>query len=176
MDEVVLVNELDEPIGIMEKMAAHQQPNLHRAFSIFLFNGVGEMLLQQRAFGKYHSGGLWTNTCCSHPRPGEETLMAANRRLYEEMGIKTDLTKAFHFTYQAQFDNGLIEYEFDHVFVGRAIDPIRPNPDEVFDYCFKSIASIKEQILLEPALYTPWFKIALPRLEEFLEEKTPAIF
>lgn len=176
MDEVVLVNELDEEIGVMEKLAAHQQPNLHRAFSIFLFNANGEMLLQQRAFTKYHSGGLWTNTCCSHPRPGEDTLQAANRRLFEELGMSSELIKAFHFTYQAHFDNGLIEYEFDHVFVGEVTTPIVPNPDEVFDYSFQSITNIKNQIVQEPELYTPWFKIALPRLENYLKEHRPAFF
>ncbi len=118
LTEVILVNEADEPIGTMEKMEAHVKGLLHRAFSIFIFNSRGEMLLQQRAGGKYHNGGLWTNTCCSHPIPGEKVLSAAKRRLSEEMGFVTELSPAFNFTYKATFDNGLTEYEYDHVLTG----------------------------------------------------------
>src|SRR5215203_6397334 len=116
---VILVNEKDEEIGTMEKMEAHRKALLHRAFSVFIFNGRGEMLLQRRALKKYHSGGLWTNACCSHPRPGEVTADAAARRLREELGFVTTLNPAFQFVYRATFDNGLTEYEFDHVFLGK---------------------------------------------------------
>ena len=118
MEEVILVNEQDEQTGTIEKMEAHRKALLHRAFSVFIFNGKGEMLLQQRAMGKYHSPGLWTNACCSHPRPGEEVETAAFRRLKEEMGIETSLKKIFDFIYRTEFDNGLTEYEFDHVYIG----------------------------------------------------------
>src|ERR1700712_1529352 len=115
---VVLVNEMDDEIGTMEKMEAHLQLNLHRAFSIFIFNENGKILLQQRAFSKYHSGGLWTNTCCSHPRPGEETIDAAKRRLKEEMGFDCELVEKFHFIYKAPFENGLTEHELDFIYSG----------------------------------------------------------
>ena len=168
MPDVVLVNMQDEPIGVMEKMEAHCKPHLHRAFSIFLFNINGEMLLQQRASVKYHSPGLWTNACCSHPYPGEAVKDAANRRLMEELGITTALTKAFSFTYQAEFENGLFEHEYDHVFVGKFQGILHPDPQEVGDYCYKSIDAIKADLELKPSLYTPWFKIALPYLESYL--------
>lgn len=166
--EVVLVNEHDEQTGTMEKLAAHRTPNLHRAFSVFLFNSQGKMILQRRALHKYHSGGLWTNTCCSHPYPGEDVESAAQRRLKEEMGIEAPLQKAFHFTYQAQFDNGLIEYEFDHVFVGEYDGNIQPDPDEVGDYCYKSLEDIRQDLAVKPGIYTAWFGIAFPMLEQYL--------
>src|SRR6187455_158613 len=118
-DKVILVSEHDDMVGIMDKIEAHKQGLLHRAFSVFIFNGKGEMLLQQRALNKYHSGGLWTNACCSHPLPGEDNLEAASRRLREEMGFATDLEKIFEFTYKSVFENGLTEYECDHVFAGK---------------------------------------------------------
>lgn len=168
MDKVLLVNTQDEPVGTMEKMAAHRQPNLHRAFSIFIFDNQQKILLQQRAFNKYHSGGLWTNTCCSHPRPGEETIAAARRRLVEEMGFETEINRAFNFIYQANFDNGLHEYEYDHVFTGIYDGPVNPNPEEVAAFCYKSIEEIKTELQFKPHLYTEWFKIALPQLEAYL--------
>jgi isopentenyl-diphosphate delta-isomerase len=168
MEEVVLVNELDESTGTMEKMEAHRKPILHRAFSVFLFNNQQKMLLQQRAHAKYHSGGLWTNACCSHPRPGEDTFAAATRRIKEELGIDTNIDFAFHFIYQAAFENGLHEYEFDHVFTGTYNGKLQPNPSEVAAYCYKSIEEIKDDLLVKPQLYTEWFKIALPKLEEYL--------
>jgi isopentenyl-diphosphate delta-isomerase len=171
---VVLVNEYDEPIGEMEKMEAHSAPHLHRAFSVFLFDEKNRLLLQQRALHKYHSGGLWTNTCCSHPYPNEEVAMAATRRLKEEMGIEATLEKAFHFTYQASFSNGLFEHEFDHVFVGKiAQGTIEPNPDEVADYCFKTIDEIKQDMDMKSHKYTAWFKIALPHVEAFFLKNKP---
>jgi isopentenyl-diphosphate delta-isomerase len=169
MPDVVLVNESDEAIGTMEKMEAHQKPHLHRAFSIFLFNNQSEMLLQKRALKKYHSGGLWTNACCSHPYPGEAVSDAANRRLMEELGIATPLQKAFHFLYQAEFENGLFEHEFDHVFLGKFCGTLMPDPEEVADYCYKSLSEIKLDLELRPNAYTPWFKIAMPHLEKYLE-------
>lgn len=170
--DVILVDERDVQIGTMEKLEAHQKALLHRAFSIFVFNAKGEMLLHKRAANKYHSAGLWTNACCSHPGPGEETLLAAQNRLQEEMGISTELQKAFDFTYKAAFENGLTEHEFDHVYVGEYNGAIFPNKDEVSDYCFKPIADIKDSINSHPQKYTEWFKIALPKLENFLKMKT----
>ena len=123
------------------------------------------MLLQQRALQKYHSGGLWTNACCSHPRPGEDTLQAAKRRLAEELGFSTPLEKIFDFVYQAEFENGLTEYEFDHVFTGVYDDTIVPNKDEVKDYCFKSMEDIRESLASHPQKYTAWFRIAFEKVE-----------
>ncbi len=168
MTEVVLVNELDEPIGTMEKMAAHRNAFLHRAFSVFIFNKRGDMLLQQRAISKYHSGGLWTNACCSHPLPGEDILSAAKRRLQEEMGFATSLKKVFDFTYKSEFDNGLIEFEFDHVFVGQYNDRVNPNKEEVKDYCFKPMDDIRASLLLAGNKYTAWFHIAFPMIEKWI--------
>ncbi len=171
MAEVILVDEQDQPVGVMEKMEAHEKGLLHRAFSIFIFNNNGEMLLQQRALAKYHSGGLWTNACCSHPNPGEDTLVAARRRLTEEMGFETELTKAFSFIYRTDFDNGLTEHEVDHVYTGTYNGTIEPDADEVNDYVFQSIDQIKGFIASEPHLYTSWFKIAFPKLETYLAAK-----
>jgi isopentenyl-diphosphate delta-isomerase len=170
LEEVVLVNEKDEPVGTMEKMAAHEQAVLHRAFSVFVFNKNGVLLMQQRAFSKYHSGGLWTNTCCSHPRPGEHVADAANRRLQEEMGFTTSLTKAFDFTYKAAFDNGLTEHEFDHVFTGIYEGPIHFNPNEVASYAFMTEKELEEQIQETPARFTAWFHIAYPKLKAWMAD------
>lgn len=167
--DVILVDEHDVPVGAMEKMEVHQKALLHRAFSIFIFNGRGEMLLHKRADKKYHSGGLWTNACCSHPRPGEETQEAAEKRLQEEMGIVTPLKKAFSFIYKAAFDNGLTEYEFDHVFVGNYNGTIVPDREEVSDYCFKTIEEVRSSMQSHPQKYTEWFKIAFPKMEAYLE-------
>lgn len=169
MTEVILVNELDEPVGTMEKMAAHEKAVLHRAFSVFIFNSKGEMLLQQRALKKYHSGGLWTNACCSHPLPGEETIAAAKRRLYEELGFSTDLKKAFHFTYKAPFNNGLTEYEYDHVFTGRYEGTIYPDKEEVSDYCYMTLDAIEQSLQSHPQKYTAWFHIAFPQLKQWIK-------
>ncbi len=167
--DVILVDEHDVQTGTMEKMEVHQKALLHRAFSIFIFNEKGEMLLHKRAEKKYHSGGLWTNACCSHPQPGEETLAAAQMRLQEEMGFNTELKKAFDFIYKAPFDNGLTEHEFDHVFIGTYDGDIVPNAAEVSDYCFKRVAEIKNLIQSQPQKYTEWFKIAFPKMEAYLE-------
>lgn len=167
--DVILVDEHDVQTGIMEKMEVHQKALLHRAFSIFIFNSKGETLLHKRADKKYHSGGLWTNACCSHPRPGEETEAAAEIRLQEEMGFNTELKKVFHFIYKAPFDNGLTEHEFDHVFTGIYDGDIVPNADEVSDYCFKTVEEVKSSIQSHPQKYTEWFKIAFPKMEAYLE-------
>jgi isopentenyl-diphosphate Delta-isomerase len=167
--EVILVDEHDVQTGTMEKMEVHQKALLHRAFSVFVFNDKGEMLLHKRADKKYHSGGLWTNACCSHPKPGEETRVAAAIRLQEEMGFNTELTKAFDFIYNAPFDNGLTEHEFDHVFIGRYEGDIVPNTEEVSDYCYKPVDEIKTSIQTHPQKYTEWFKIAFPKMEAYLE-------
>jgi isopentenyl-diphosphate Delta-isomerase len=171
MTVVILVDEQDNETGLMEKMEAHEKAVLHRAFSVFIFNSAGEMLLQQRATVKYHSGGLWTNACCSHPLPGEATDAAAQRRLYEELGFNTPLQKAFDFIYKAAFDNGLTEYEFDHVFTGIYDGPVTPCTAEVQDYCFKTMDDIKLSIASHPHKYTEWFKIAFTRLEAFMDER-----
>ena len=167
MEEVILVDEADTPLGKMEKMEAHRKALLHRAFSVFIFNSKGEMLLQRRAAGKYHSPGLWTNACCSHPRPGEETLAAALRRLKEELGITTTLTKLFDFTYRSTYDNGLTEFEFDHVFVGIYDDRnVQLDPAEVSDFCFRSPGDIQTDLQRSPSKYTTWFHLAFPLVSE----------
>jgi isopentenyl-diphosphate Delta-isomerase len=166
IEEVILVDESDTPLGTMEKMEAHRRALLHRAFSVFIFNSKGEMLLQQRAPDKYHSAGLWTNACCSHPRPGEDTRAAAIRRLYEELRFTTPLEKLFHFTYKSEFDNGLTEFEFDHVFVGTYDAAIHPNKAEVSDYCHCSPEQIRESLRLQPDRFTSWFRLAFPLLTE----------
>jgi len=168
--DVILVDESDMQIGTMEKLEVHQKALLHRAFSVFVFNNSGEILLHKRALKKYHSAGLWTNACCSHPCPGEETLPSAKKRLQEEMGIDIPLKKAFDFTYKASFENGLTEYEFDHVFVGTYEGEIFPNADEVSDYCYKSVEEIRDSIQTHPQKYTEWFKIAFPKVEDFLNQ------
>lgn len=165
---VILVDREDNPIGIMEKMEAHEKGLLHRAFSIFIFNSNGEMLLQQRSLSKYHSAGLWTNACCSHPFPGELTADAAKRRLYEEMGFSTPIYERFSFIYKTTFDNGLTEHEVDHVFTGTYDGTITPSADEVESYKYLSIKAIKEWMQLHPDDFTSWFKIAFPKLESYL--------
>ena len=158
-DQVVLVNEEDEAIGLMPKLEAHQKGLLHRAFSVFIFNSKGEMLLQRRAFGKYHSEGLWSNTCCSHPLPDEPTYEGAARRLREEMGIETELHFVYAFQYHAAFDNGLTEHEYDHVFWGYSDDIPQINPEEVSEYKYLSLENIEADLKQNPAHYTEWFKI-----------------
>jgi isopentenyl-diphosphate Delta-isomerase len=172
MQQVILVNELDEQVGVMEKMEAHEKALLHRAFSVFIFNKAGLMLLQQRALSKYHSPGLWTNACCSHPHPGEETINAATRRMNEELGFLTPVEKAFHFTYKAVFDNGLTEHEFDHVFVGTYEGVMNLNEHEVKDITYKSMQEIAADLEAVPNHYTEWFKIAFPILAEWMQKNS----
>jgi isopentenyl-diphosphate Delta-isomerase len=171
LHDIILVNERDEPIGTIGKMEAHRKAMLHRAYSVFIFNSKGEMLLQQRAINKYHSGGLWTNACCSHPKPGEEILQAAEARLYEEMGFTAKLKKIFEFTYRCEFDNGLTEFEFDHVFAGTYDGLISPAREEVNDYCYKSIGAVKESLQSHSSKYTAWFHIAFPLIEKYIGEQ-----
>ncbi|MEO7800515.1 MAG: isopentenyl-diphosphate Delta-isomerase [Ginsengibacter sp.] len=165
MTEVVLVNDQDEAIGTMEKLEAHQKGELHRAFSIFIYNGRGEMLLQQRAMSKYHNGGLWTNACCSHPNPGEAIEAAASRRLKEELGFTAPIKKIFSFTYKAEFANGLTEYEFDHVFVGTYDGKINADPSEVMNVKYITQKQLQDDLKHSPAFFTAWFKIALSKID-----------
>ena len=168
--EVILVTEKDEVLGSMEKMLAHKQGVLHRAFSIFIFDKKGQMLLQQRASGKYHGSGLWSNTCCSHPYPDEETEKAAQRRLQEEMGFSTPLEKIFEFVYKAEVENNLVEHEYDHVFTGIYEGPILTNKTEVEDYCYEEMERIKWAINEKPEKFTTWFKIAFPTIETWWQQ------
>ena len=165
MEKVVLVNKEDKEIGTEEKIKAHLQGKLHRAFSIFLFNKKGELLIQKRAKSKYHSGGLWSNTCCSHPRPKENLKEAAKRRLKEEMGIETDLKKIFSFIYRAKLGD-LVEHEFDHVFFGRFDGRPKPNKKEVADWQWIKLTELQADIKKNPKKYTPWFKIILKKIKK----------
>jgi isopentenyl-diphosphate delta-isomerase len=164
MSEVILVDFQDNPIGVMEKMLAHETGKLHRAFSIFLFNQNNELLLHRRALTKYHSPGLWTNTCCSHPMPDEDVLAAAHRRLQEEMGMSCTLVKSFDFVYHAELENNLIEHEFDHVFFGRSNESPVINTEEVCEWKWMKLYDIYIDVQLNPEKYTAWFKIALPEV------------
>lgn len=164
--EVILVDDNNEVQGFMEKMEAHKKGALHRAFSIFVFNNKGELLLQQRARNKYHSGGLWTNTCCSHPVRGEETIDSAKRRLKEEMGFTTDLWEVFNFVYKAEMENGLTEHEYDHVFFGQYQDEPDFNKEEVMAFAYVSLDEIIKDVNRNPGKYSAWFRIALPRVIE----------
>ncbi|MEO8711795.1 MAG: isopentenyl-diphosphate Delta-isomerase [Parafilimonas sp.] len=175
MEEVILVNDQDEETGTMEKMEAHRKGKLHRAFSIYIFNNKNEILLQQRAVNKYHSGGLWTNACCSHPKPGETIDAAAKRRLKEELGFETELEKIFAFTYNASFENGLTEHEFDHVFAGVHNDEIHFNKAEVKDICFRSMSEIESDLQTHPHKFTPWFLIAFPMIKKWQFKMAAAV-
>ncbi len=158
MDEmVILVDRQDRQTGVEEKLKAHREGKLHRAFSVFVFNEKGEMLLQKRARYKYHSGGLWTNACCSHPRPGEAVEQAARRRLQEEMGFECDLKEAFHFIYKARLDGGLVEHEFDHVLVGGFEGEPEPDPAEVGAWRWLSPETALAECSARAAHFTPWF-------------------
>lgn len=168
MEEVILVDEQDREVGVLEKLEAHRQGVLHRAFSIFLFNAHGQMLLQKRAKGKYHCPGLWTNACCSHPRVGETPIEAAHRRLKEELGFDCALKKAFSFVYKATLDRNLIEHEFDHVFIGTYNGPLdHLNPDEVEECRWIDIPALLQEVKESPQQFTPWFLIALERVLAF---------
>lgn len=173
-EQVILVDQQDREIGVAEKLEAHRKGKLHRAFSVFLFNAKDEMLLQQRAAEKYHSGGLWSNACCSHPRPGEQTEAAARRRLREEMGISCNLNKAFDFIYRAEFDNGLIEHELDHVFIGRYDGAALPDPGEVMAHRWVSIDTLKKDLAIAPENFTAWFKIAVHKVLQARSGQSPS--
>jgi isopentenyl-diphosphate delta-isomerase len=167
-EQVVLVDEKDNPIGLMPKMEAHERAVLHRAFSVFILNGKGELMLQQRANHKYHSPGLWTNTCCSHQRDGESNIDAGQRRLHEEMGFTTELTELTSFIYKASFDNGLIEHEFDHIMLGRYEDNPVINPDEVAAWKWMPLAEVKKDVEANPKNYTVWFVIIFAKFYDHL--------
>tara|TARA_R110002050_G_scaffold74772_3_gene160090 strand:- start:11542 stop:12066 length:525 start_codon:yes stop_codon:yes gene_type:complete len=167
-EKVILVNEKDEQIGLMPKLEAHEKALLHRAFSVFIFNDKNELMLQQRAFHKYHSPLLWTNTCCSHQREGESNIEAGKRRLKEEMGFVVDLKESISFIYKAPFDNGLTEHEYDHVLLGHYnAEPII-NVDEVAAWKWVSLEQVKTDISLQPGLYTEWFKVIFDKFYEHI--------
>jgi len=170
-EEVILVDTNDNALGTMEKLAAHQAGQLHRAFSVFIFNSKGELLLQQRAHDKYHSAGKWSNTCCSHPRPGEQNMDAAKRRLMEEMGLGCELRYGFNFVYHAGFSNGLSEYEFDHVFFGDTDELPLIDPAEVADFAYVSPEQLKNKLKQEPDEYTEWFKICFENVMEHYQKQ-----
>lgn len=167
MEHVILVDEQDRPLGTMEKLEAHRQGELHRAFSVLIFNSRGELLLQKRSPSKYHSGGLWTNTCCSHPLPEEQISSAARRKLMQEMGIDLQPEFIFKFQYKVALDNQLIEHEIDHVLIGNFDGEPTLNPEEAEDWKFIAIDELKRDMEIRPADYTHWFKLIInhPLLE-----------
>lgn|SRR5690606_19839871 len=168
-EQVILVNENDEPIGSMEKIEAHEKALLHRAFSVFILNDKNEVMLQQRAASKYHSPLLWTNTCCSHQRAGETNIAAGKRRLLEEMGFQVDLKELFSFIYKAPFDNGLTEHELDHVMIGYSNQDPNINREEVEAWKWMSLEAIKHDMKDHPESYTAWFKIIFEKFYHFIE-------
>ena len=168
VERVILVNEQDEPIGSSEKMEAHENGSLHRAVSVFVFNSEGEVLLQKRAASKYHGAGLWTNTCCTHPRPGETSVACAQRRLQEEMGFETELEERFSFIYKSEVENGLIEHEFDHVFFGTYDGEIKPNSNEVEDCTFIALDKVFTDAVNHPDRYSIWFRIIINKFRDHL--------
>lgn len=170
-NKVILVNEQDEQIGLMPKMEAHEKAVLHRAFSVFIFNDKDELMLQQRAMNKYHSPGLWTNTCCSHQRDGESNIEAGKRRLKEEMGFVTKLKESISFIYKAPFDNGLTEHEFDHVLLGKYNDDPSINLEEVASWKWMSLEHLKVDVALHPEIYTEWFKIIFSTFYKHINTK-----
>ena len=167
-EQVVLVNEKDEKIGLMPKQEAHVKGVLHRAFSVFIFNSKNELMLQQRAFEKYHTPGLWANTCCSHQRDGESSIEAGKRRLMEEMGFTTDLKETTTFIYKAPFDNGLTEHELDHILVGSYEADPKINPEEVASWKWMDLEEVRDDIKNNPDIYTPWFKIIFDKFYQHL--------
>lgn len=172
-EQVVLVDERDREIGYMEKMAAHREGLLHRAFSVFIFNSRGELLLQQRALSKYHSPGLWSNTCCGHPRPGEDVRSAAGRRLKEEMGLSCELLPVFHFSYRAELGDGMIEHELDHVFIGVTDQQPRPAASELSDWRFVTHDVLHEELDLDGSRFTAWFPVCVWRAWDHFAPITP---
>ncbi len=170
-EQVILVDSNDNQLGTMEKMEAHIKAVLHRAFSVFVFNDRGELMLQQRALSKYHTPGLWANTCCSHPRSGEEVMQAAHRRMVEEMGFDCELTKLFDFVYKAALEKGLSEHEFDHVFVGTYNGEPVINKGEVETWRWRSMDDIAADLKVRPEEYTIWFRIAFDRVHEYIQNK-----
>jgi isopentenyl-diphosphate delta-isomerase len=163
--EVVLVDEADRALGTMEKLQAHREGRLHRAISVLIYNSSGAMLIHRRAAGKYHSPGLWTNACCSHPYPGEAPAEAAHRRLVEEMGLATPLRPSFRFVYRAALENGLVEHEFDHVFTGTTDAEPLPAPEEVAEYRYIAPEALHDELRQRPTQFTPWFRLIVEELE-----------
>jgi len=165
IEEVILVDKNDTELGSMEKLRAHQVGALHRAVSVFIFNGGGQLLLQKRAAEKYHSPGKWSNTCCTHPRPGETNIDAARRRLSEEMGMHVNLIEWGDLIYRAEFEDGLIEHEFDHIFIG--VTNILPvlNPEEAESYQYVELQILRRSIEQNPELYTPWLSLCLDKMD-----------
>ena len=169
-EKVILVDTNDNPIGLMNKLEAHEKALLHRAFSVFILNDKNELMLQQRAHHKYHSPLLWTNTCCSHQRENETNIQAGTRRLREEMGFETELKKMFHFIYEAPFDNGLTEHELDHVMIGYYNDIPVINKEEVESWKWMKIEEVKNDMLVNPDFYTVWFKIIFEEFYHHFDE------
>tara|TARA_R100001369_G_scaffold92561_1_gene138364 strand:- start:23322 stop:23840 length:519 start_codon:yes stop_codon:yes gene_type:complete len=168
-EKVILVNQKDEPIGLMPKMEAHEKGLLHRAFSVFIFNEKNELMLQQRALSKYHSPGLWTNTCCSHQREGESNIAAGKRRLQEEMGFSAELEDTISFIYKAPFDNGLTEHEFDHILVGNYNEEPKLNPEEAEDWKWMGLEEVAKDMEVNPSVYTEWFKIIFDKYYQSIQ-------
>ncbi|PIJ40466.1 isopentenyl-diphosphate Delta-isomerase [Tatumella sp. OPLPL6] len=167
--EVILVDEHDNPLGKMEKLAAHRQGRLHRAITVYIFNTKQQLMLQQRAFSKYHCGGLWSNTCCGHPFPNESTQQAAERRLEEEMGLKLSLTKLTQTYYNLPVTDGLVEHEFGHIFTGLTDQLPVLNPHEAENYRFASLSEVQQELITSPEQFTPWFKTTFPMLAKQLQ-------
>lgn len=173
-EKVILVDTNDNPIGLMNKLEAHEKALLHRAFSVFILNDKNELMLQQRAHHKYHSPMLWTNTCCSHQRENETNIQAGTRRLREEMGFETELKEMFHFIYKAPFDNGLTEHEFDHVMIGYYDNIPAINDEEVESWKWMKIEDIKNDMIANPDIYTVWFKIIFEEFYHHFDENVTA--
>lgn len=165
-ERVILVDRRDTPVGTAEKLEAHRTGRLHRAFSVLILNDAGEALLQRRAAGKYHSAGLWSNTCCSHPRPGEATQAAAHRRLQEEMGFDCPLESAFPFIYRTELEGGLVEHEYDHLFLGSWTGAPEPDPEEVAEWRWVPLHALRREIARHPTRFTYWFRVALRELDD----------
>lgn len=169
---VILVDENDNPLGTMEKIEAHEKARLHRAFSVFIYNSKNELLLQQRALTKYHTPGLWTNTCCSHQKLKETNIEAGKRRLQEEMGFSTELQETISFIYKAPFENGLTEHEYDYILVGEFNGEPKPNPEEVHDWKWMKLDDIESDIKKNPEIYTEWFKIIFEKHKNEMVKNT----
>ncbi|WP_034890739.1 isopentenyl-diphosphate Delta-isomerase [Gillisia sp. Hel_I_29] len=169
-EKVILVDQNDEQIGLMPKMEAHEKGLLHRAFSVFVFNDKNELMLQQRAHSKYHSPGLWTNTCCSHQREGESNIAAGKRRLMEEMGFSTELNDTISFIYKAPFDNGLTEHEFDHILVGNFQQEPKLNLEEAAAWKWMALEDVKKDMTDNPSVYTEWFKIIFDKYYQTIQQ------
>lgn len=169
-EKVILVDTNDNPIGLMNKLEAHEKAVLHRAFSVFILNDKNELMLQQRAQHKYHSPLLWTNTCCSHQRENETNIQAGTRRLREEMGFETELKEMFHFIYKAPFDNGLTEHELDHVMIGYYNNMPNINKEEVESWKWMKIEDVKNDMITNPDQYTIWFKIIFEAFYHHFDE------